>query len=528
MVKAHQSSIIIARVMELTAFLLILAMAGYLRLYHAPQTPGWYSDEGTLINIAQNIAQGKSQYLAVQGSTLLFARLPLFVSILSGLFRVFGNGIDTLRFFTGTLGVITVLIMYLTTRIVFREQKGFALLAAWILAIYPQQILYNRIGFSYNLLTPLVILIWFSLVMFWRNNEPKWLILTSLCLGIGSISDLMMFTLFPVLLVIVALRNWRHVLWSIPLAFLPFLVYCGWNLFTSSQTFWFDLTFTFTRLGKIPLIGQIPIALVNFAALLYVESWFIPAYIGLFLIKEKHTKMITIICVILPLLALARTVSLNGLGFYYISPLLPFIALGMAYLVYAAIPVILDTFSKSISWVYEAFGNITIKVPGRFLSFGTKLVSSLGIFLFILGPMIFITAFQVFQVATAITTPIDWALENPTDAQAVSNFINQHTTPNDLIICSPTLAWMFDTRVSDYQVTLAYSGVTTEHLPGDIPKERFAFDPSLTQAKFVIIDNNWRNWAALEMSEVAEMIFTVQTWQQVYQSGTISVYLNPK
>ncbi len=56
--------------MEGLAVLLILALAAYLRLAYNADNPGWYTDEGTHLAIAQNLAQGRVQYLAVKDSTL--------------------------------------------------------------------------------------------------------------------------------------------------------------------------------------------------------------------------------------------------------------------------------------------------------------------------------------------------------------------------------------------------------------------------------------------------------------------------
>src|SRR4030067_2434698 len=72
-----------ARVGEALALLLVLAAAGYLRFTHLAENPGWYSDEGTIDDIAQNMAEGKVQYLALGRSTLLAARLPLMPWLLS-------------------------------------------------------------------------------------------------------------------------------------------------------------------------------------------------------------------------------------------------------------------------------------------------------------------------------------------------------------------------------------------------------------------------------------------------------------
>ncbi len=66
-----------SRLFQAATLLLILALAAYLRLVNLADNPGWYTDEGTHLDIAQNLLEGRAQYLAVSQPTLLFAKLSL-------------------------------------------------------------------------------------------------------------------------------------------------------------------------------------------------------------------------------------------------------------------------------------------------------------------------------------------------------------------------------------------------------------------------------------------------------------------
>ncbi len=149
---------------EIIALIFILALAAYLRLVNVADNPAWYTDEGTHVNIATNYLQGRVQYMAIDQSTLLFARLPLFENLLALLFRLFHAGIDVLRSLTATLGVISIGLLYLVVRRVI--DRATALIASILLAIYPPAILYSRFGFSYNLLVPLLLLAYLNLSLY--------------------------------------------------------------------------------------------------------------------------------------------------------------------------------------------------------------------------------------------------------------------------------------------------------------------------------------------------------------------------
>ena len=232
------------RFLEVVALCLILALAAYLRLANIADNPGWYTDEGTHLDIAQNLLRGRVQYLAINQSTLMFAKLPLFELLLTGLLGTVGQAIEpmadicTLRALTGVLGVVSVGLLYWVVR---RTQQGrdpaLALLAALMLAIYPQAVVYNRFGFSYNLLAPLVLLAGLGCWEYLASVRRRWLVLAALTIGLGGASDLWMFALVAPLALVVLKRNWRDLLWSLPLVLLPFGLYAAVMLATAPQAF---------------------------------------------------------------------------------------------------------------------------------------------------------------------------------------------------------------------------------------------------------------------------------------------------
>ncbi len=223
------------RFLEIGALVVILGLAAYLRLYNGGENPGWYSDEGTIINIAANLAEGRDQYFAIDQSMLLVARLPVFPYLLSGLFRRFGVDIGVLRAFTGSLGVLSVALLYAAVRRgAGKAGAPLALLAAGLLAIYPQAVLYNRLGFNYNLLTPLNLLILFGALDYLVAGRPRGVGIMAAALGIGLVSNLTMLTVLPPVLIIILARRPRDLLWSLPLMLAPLGLYAGLMIYPGS------------------------------------------------------------------------------------------------------------------------------------------------------------------------------------------------------------------------------------------------------------------------------------------------------
>jgi 4-amino-4-deoxy-L-arabinose transferase-like glycosyltransferase len=504
----------------------ILAIAIYLRFKNLPNNPGWYSDEGTLVEVAQNLTEGKFQYLAINKSTLIAARLPLFPSILALIFSFVEYGITPLRYLSAGLGVITVGLLYwVVININEEENVLLALTTALFLAIYPPAILYSRLGFSYNLLAPLVVILLWLLYKYLQSGKLKWVLISGFVVGLGSISDLMMFTFAPVITLIVIYKRWKDLFLALGMTFLPFAVYCLVMFLSQRDAFMYDFNFTFFRLGEIPLIAQYPYIVFNYAALIFKDYWWTLGVIGLFILSEERIKYLALILFFVPVFMLARTASLPGLGLYYLSPVFPIIAFGAASLIFKGTPYALKTLRKGLELFFDQFnfGKKFDKLINMSLFIGVSLI----LFLVVISPFIITLALGVYQAQTSLRPEISPVLVDVNNAQDVIDYVNFRVKKNDLVLASPAIAWAIDSNAADFQMAIASKGGNTKHFPNDIPQDRFSFDPDYEKADYIIIDPIWINWAVPNMVEVELMVENVKEWPLVYSSGQIEVYQNP-
>jgi 4-amino-4-deoxy-L-arabinose transferase-like glycosyltransferase len=508
------------RFLETAALLLIVALAAYLRLTNLADNPGWYTDEATHINIAHHLAEGRVQYFAINQSVLLFARPPVFHLVLSALFRLFGEGFGTLRVFTACLGVLSVALLYGFTRRATGD-GALALLAAFMLALYPQAVLYSRFGFSYNLLAPLLIAVAFGLWDYLQTGRRRGLALAALLTGLGTISDLAFYTVIPTLLIVALIRRPRDLLWSLPLAALPFSLYAVWMLASVGEVFWFDLRFTLTRLSSLSLPDQIGNIALNYTTLISQDFWLLAGVIGLWLVNPARLKALVLLLFWFPLVIMGRSVALYSLSFYYMLPLLPLVALGVAALVRCGTPYL---------WT-NAWGGLlqaARATTSAYLMLVAIGATGLALLLMVVSP--FLTTFTLLnaQVRSHYQTAIDPFLLSPDDARRAADYVNTHSRPADLVIASPPMGWQFRAQTADFQMAVAYTGDDTPHLPGTLPHSRFAFDPTYTHAHFVVVDNLWRNWGAVHIPGALAMLRAVETgWPRVFESGAVQVYRNP-
>jgi hypothetical protein len=526
--------------------ILIIALAAFLRLVNLQNNPAWYTDEATHLDIATNLLDGRIQYMSVTQSTLFFARLPLFEIILAAGLKWFGDDILTLRTLTALLNTFSVGLLWLVTRrlslfiasedtpLTKFQHRLLPLLAAFMFAIYPQAILYSRFGFSYNLLSPLILLIMLGLGDYHRTMHRRCLLLAALSIGIGTTSDLMMFTMFVPFILIISIRRWHDSFWAIPLALLPFTIYVAFMLHHDSDAFIFDLNYTLNRLQGVPLTQQLSNMADNYTILISQDFWFIGALFGLFLMPPTRLSKLVALILLTPIIVLGRTIALHGLSFYYLIPILPMVAFGMAALLCFGIPRLWIHLFRTVKNIVSNWTWLPNRLYTPYFQQYTSILLSGALTLFLtISPFLVTLDRTADSAQNSWQTIIDPFLINPDHAHEVAAYINAHIQSNDTVIVSPAIAWLIHADVVDF--TIAPAQIIDERIhfwglrgKSAMPLRRFAHDPRYTSAHYVVIDNLWYTWGIHHAEGAWEMLTDVRdTWAIVFQTDTITVYINP-
>lgn len=514
--------------LELVVLLAILCLGAYFRLLNNAAYPGLYNDEGTQINIALNFMQGKTEYLGVEGSLLLFMRMPLFPFLLSLLFRIFSAGLPVVRGFAAALGLLTIALVYLAGRDIFDAHgAAIGLLGALALAIYPKVVMFNRLGISYNLLAPLIIVHFWALCRYWKTKQRSWLLLAAAAVGLGGLVDLVAFTLLPGLVAMAWLTNKRDWWVGLPLVFLPFVLYGAAVMISAPVAFWSDLGFTFQRVSGASFPEQIMAIIFNFGGTLVQDEWFLLGIAGLFLLQPGQLRWIALLVFLPPALIIGRT-SYFRIGFYYLFPWMPVLALGLGAFITSAAGLIQSTIQPMMERLVEK-----IKAPqvgggaGLMRRMLIALLPALLIFLLVISPIFISILILNNQIVNQTAHQVFNYFDDIRDARIVQSYINERVGKNDLVLASPALAWMLKGHVTDYQIALAAEGQSTAHLP-PIPANRLAFAMNFQQARYVVVDAIWLEWAESAMPELTTIRVNMeQSWKKVVQAGSFSVYENP-
>lgn len=285
----HRSYRWIAEVVALTA---VVLFGGYLRFVNLPANPHWYTDEATQVEIARNLHDGEVRYFAVGESTLLFSRMPLFTRLLLLTTTESPTMVD-LRRLTAALGTLSVVLVYGVLR-----RSGdplFALLGAGMMALYPSAVLYSRFGFSYNLLAPMMILV-FGAVWQYVDTGQRWaLFVAALLVGMGVLGDLWMLIVAGPLTLIVLAYRWRDALWEVPLTVAPIALYAVVNYLRVPEAFQFDAAFVLFRLNTMTLPRQIYNIALNVTTLIETDTFFLLALVGAILTPKPRMRGVLLV-----------------------------------------------------------------------------------------------------------------------------------------------------------------------------------------------------------------------------------------
>jgi hypothetical protein len=302
------------------------------------------------------------------------------------------------------------------------------------------------------------------------------------------------------------------------------------------QVIAFDAPFTFGRLATHPL-EQVARLNINFGAWLLDDVWVLAALVGVLLPQPSRLPRLIGLLLFGMAAVWLRTIQLHGISAYYMIPLLSFVAVGVALLLRYGSAHVVAWLRVAIS----ALGQHVPRLPRGWTHPRAPLVAVATMLLYFAlvgAPLVSILVNHTQDLALGFVPDGANLYVNAADGQAALDYLNANATPQDLVIASPALAWGIRARTADYQIAAIYTGINSAHLPAALPRARYAYPAGYADARYVVLDNLWRNWAR-EIATVptadapntnytkAQMDIIETTWTLVFASGEIEIYENP-
>lgn len=493
---------------------LIVALSVFLRFWNLDTTPLWYSDEGVNLNLAWNLANGNMQTFAC---TYSFVSHPPFFYLISGSFlKLFGYSILSARMLTALCGVITTLLLYFIGKELANRYVG--LMASFLFAIFPMALLYNRWDFDYNLLQTLTAFTLFAAIKYIKTKNLKWFFGTSLAAGLASVTSLIGIGLVCGLAVFFFIeKNFKKTLAGILLAASVFVVYMLSMLALQMDAFVFSLTYAFSKHSP----GLQLFLYDRLKNLIIFSPWFTIGVLGLvayplfFRKKKESLAVLGFFCLLLLftlMLFKSQLIQVRG-----ITQLFPFLTLGVA----IAVTAILQTLNPTQPQLFKILkkAKASRKVVISFWLCATCLLAApLGIILYE----------DVHNVTVGFQSGLDhYCVQSPDDAYAVADYLNRHTTSSDFVLVSPQIAWLINCNSTTLTQAMAFNHLATKFYPDDMDENRFLYNCSYTNAKFLVSDY-FSEVSTFKQENVEIIALNItSSWKLTYEIGEYQVYLNP-
>ncbi len=513
-VNAENSTGKIEKLIVAALIMMGLLAAAYFRFYNLRQSPGWYSDEGNYIDLAENWAQGKWQNYGVTGAPYS-QRPPLYMYVTTAAMRVFGVDIGVTR---GVSAAGSLICVILVTWVVWKSVgKREGILTLWVTGVAPWIVTFARFGMTYNLMAPFFLLSLIAALKYREKSSLPWLVAAGISSALAFSTDYLgIICGITVGLMLLLLRPGALTIFipvflaTLAVVFLPVVLLNGPVFFT-------DMLNLFTWGGQVqssvsPLISIV----VNYSELLRRESWILLGICGLFLIKDKPLRNILITSTGLTLLIVTRAYTPVGGGLHYLMHLFPIFGMGLAVFLMKAYDSVKLVATDAYGAIHNSFARLAPPLA---------IATSMAV---VFTPVIWMVlssfALTVYSTDYLFTGNDDLRLAEVDDAEKAREYVNARVKPGDLVLGSPTLIWGLATmNRADFLGALAYTGQKPNNYI-DVDKSRFTQHISLDSARFVFLDPLAEEFAPKVLPGMQAWLDEIHTWPVVFKAGEIQVY----
>lgn len=512
----------------------VLALCVFFHTYRLGATPGWDPQEGYNLDIAWNLLHGRLRLFAL---TSAFAQHPpLFYLQLALAIRVFGYSIVAVRALAALYAILTCAVLLAAGRRMLGA--GPALWAALVFTVAPITLANTRWGYSYAQLACVGMLCLWAGWRYTEGGERRWLLAAAALAGLAAFSDYVGAAWIVFVALLALRRAWRDAALAAGVGFgilAAGLLAC---LIAAPAIFLSDLATTSGRAaGGNPLL-QLILLLLNYYHFLTLDPWLLLGVVGLFLVPA-HTRAYLLGAAAVVGLVVLKVRDL-GASIHTAVPLLPILALGAGTALDAGLR---RLYAWSLDWLRPLIPAPSSSSPSRRRPGDQphpalrRQVAALLVFLVVVSPLGLATAADAVGLSGTLTTRQDDLLATPGDAQAAGRYVLAHARPGDLILASPTLAWMFDApdgssgagiRGADLLQSIAQAGSQVAFYPAHLPADRWAYDVSPDRARYVVVDDLLRRLAAPGQAPALQPILArVERWPVAFTAGQYTVYERP-
>jgi len=482
------------KVLRRVTLLLILIVWGALYLPNLSNSPRWYGDETITLGCGQDLVKGLFTNRAVWNTYInpQFCYQPGYVLLVGLASTLSDREIAWPRLLNSltALGIAWICVVVLGRRIGLSR----ALLIALLFLSYQQSVIHFRWIYAHNL-TALGLFLCFTAQCLRRSSKNSWQ--SGAGLAIAA-------TAHPLALhggIAAFLNQWNRPAAWIPTFSPPLIVGLAclvpiwlwnfdwwWNDFQALRDFYAGYT------RELGAGWQWP---VNFFRFL-THDW-LHVLAGMALIPCLFTSIRPIAVAAFVLIALLTQNRQNLPVFYYQAVVV--------------LPLLVACLGWGLVWLQRRFLR-----RWRWTRWA----------LFLLPLLMFLHVAPQVWSGGLLSRNDPWVVRSNQDHLRASQWLNQNTRPEDLVICHWNIGWLLKCRTADPMMSVAWEGLTTFTYEEGLSRERFRYSADAREAKYFVLTDIDRIWTLGQPN--VSVLFNEQTlsaWRPVFQSGGVLVLAQP-
>jgi|GEM_PF-2318770 len=500
-----------SRIIESTILVTITIVFIFFRIINLRLNPGWYVDEGCILNISSNLLSGKLELFSLP--YYFFPRLPLFPLIVAVFIKIFGMDILAVRIPSLLFGLLTGLLLYLTGKELYDKKTGY--LAFFLFAIFPFAILSNKIGFSFNLTALLAITTYYFCIKYIKENKNLWLVLACAGAGLSAITEIFGAAIIAAVTIFLLVSERKKALWGLPLMLSPAVIFGLIMLISFKGDFLSQIAnfLSFRVINPNPLyqtpgvkgILNLPNLLSTFWLILsYGGLWTLLGSIGFLTVgKTKKERMISLSIFLLLFFSISLAFGKTAIRFTMV--MVPFIMLGLSALAFRKwnIP-----FNKiRVKPKYEKILNQSIP--------------------FLLVALLILTSIPHYK--NVLNYQSRHVVMYPKDAIIAAEFINSRSKQKGFAIAAAEISWLIKGKTVEIIDVVAFGDRKEVFLFREIyPNSKFTFDASLGRAEYALLNRFISGFHSFFPSVVDVELKIRKNWILEFENNNYVVYKNPE
>ena len=147
---------------------------------------------------------------------------------------------------------------------------------------------------------------------------------------------------------------------------------------------------------------------------------------------------------------------------------------------------------------------------------------------FVLPALLFCLVLPEVCTSSLISRNDPWVVHSINDIKETADWVNQHTQPEDLVICHWNIGWLLRCQNADPLMSVAWEGLPTFTYEHGLSKERFRYSADIRKAKFFVLTDIDHIWTLAQPNVNAVVNErNLLGWQPVYKSGNCLVLAPP-